>query len=741
MYTNKYEVHLPIKMKGVINMNKFRKLFILALLLGFILLCSTKTQIVAKAAENTPTASEGYANAMGPGWNLGNTFDSVDTNTSSPYWKDYGEQAWGNPIVTKELIHSIKQFGFKSIRMPFTCYTRTGDAPNYTIKADYLNRYAEVVNWALDEGLYVVIDAQHVDPSIWGHNIGSDDGTSLKKFKALWMQVADYFKNYSDKVCFESLNEPYYNGTKEEQIKINNEVNKAFYEVVRNSGGNNATRMLVFPNLTTSAAEAESKASSETILSLNDKNIMATYHYYGFWPFSINLAGYTTFEGKTVEDAKSAIDIMHNNFIQKGIGVICGEYGVLGDISHVDHGEYLKYIEYITSYGKANGIGMMMWNNGRDIDRYNYTWGDKSAYDTIMTSANSLRSSYAASDRIFINDKNKNADVNTKLTLNGNKLASVSDENRELILGTDYTYDNETVTFKGNYINSIISDKYGINETITLKFSNGPDWKVDVTHNKKPVASDTKGSTDKLVIPMNFNGSVLSTMEASYSDGSGAGPNNWTTYKEFGTTFSPNYDDNKIEIKDKFFAECNDGTINLKFHWKNGDITQYILNKSGNVVTGTAVEPAEPTNPTDPVDPANPSEPVKYVDAQVSIQVSNSLNQTYTITAIGDKTIDLSKVVIRYYFNKEDTKNMNIWCDHAAVKLNQDPWYVSLTSNIKGECIKVTDGYYIEMKIGNDFKLKPGAGSLVIQTRFANSDWSNIRNFTGGKVEVLYDGK
>ncbi|MDS0527432.1 cellulase family glycosylhydrolase [Clostridium sp. SHJSY1] len=570
-------------------MNQFRKLFILSLFLGFIFIGSTKTQVVAKAAENTTTASQAYANAMGPGWNLGNTFDSVDTNTSNPYWKDLGEQAWGNPIVTKELIHSIKEFGFKSIRMPFTCYTRTGDAPTYTIKADYLNRYAEVVNWALNEGLYVLIDAQHVDPSIWGHNIGSDDGTAMKKFKALWTQVADYFKDYSDKVCFESLNEPYYNGSDEEQIKINNEVNKAFYEVVRNSGGKNATRMLVFPNLKTNAGDAESKSSSETILNLNDKNIMATYHYYGYWPFSVNLAGYTTFDGQTLDDAKKSIDIMHNNFIQNGIGVICGEYGVLGDLSHIDHGEYLKYIEYITSYGKANGIGMIMWNNGRDIDRYNYTWGDKNAYDIIMTSANSLRSSYAASDRIFVTEKNRNADVSTKLTLNGNKLMSISDQNRQLVLGTDYTYENETVTFKGSYVNSIIANKYGINGTLNLKFSNGPDWKIDVTFNNKPISSDSTGTTDKLVIPMKFNGSILSTMEASYSNGSGAGPNNWTTYKEFGTTFSPNYDNNTLTITDKFFAECNDGTINLKFHWKNGDITEYVLNKSGKNVTGKAI--------------------------------------------------------------------------------------------------------------------------------------------------------
>jgi len=376
---------------------------------------------------------------------------------------------------------------------------------------------------------------------------------------------------------------------------------------------------------------------------------MATYHYYGYWPFSVNIAGNTTFDGATVEEAKNAIDIMHSNFIENGIGVICGEYGVLGTI---DHAEYLKYLEYITSYGHKDGIAMMLWDTGGSINRHNYTWDDQSTHDIIMSSANSLRSSYAASDRIFVSDKDRNSDFSTRLTLNGNKLFSISDENRKLIIGKDYTYDNETVTFKGSYINSIVNDKYGINQTLIMKFTNGADWKVDVTHNKKPVASDVKGTKDKLVIPMNFNGSILSTMEATYANGSGAGPNNWTTYKEFGYTFSPNYDNNTIEIKDKFFAECNDGEIHLKFHWKNGDITQYVLNKSGKVVNGTALESADlvaPSNLTCSTKTTNSVSlswaestdnvgVIKYDIYNGSTLVGTSLEPYFTVTGLSSNT-------------------------------------------------------------------------------------------------------
>ena len=31
---------------------------------------------------------------------------------------------------------------------------------------------------------------------------------------------------------------------------------------------------------------------------LNDSNLIATVHFYGFWPFSVNIAGYTRFDAE-----------------------------------------------------------------------------------------------------------------------------------------------------------------------------------------------------------------------------------------------------------------------------------------------------------------------------------------------------------------------------------------------------------------------------------------------------------
>jgi hypothetical protein len=76
-------------------------------------------------------------------------------------------------------------------------------------------------------------------------------------------------------------------------------------------------------------------------------------------------------------------------------------------------------------------------------------------------------------------------------------------------------------------------------------------------------------------------------MEAKYADGSNAGPQNWTSYKEFDVAFAPDYAAGTIKLTPAFFAEVNDGTVNLTFHFWSGDTVTYTLTKTGTEVTGT----------------------------------------------------------------------------------------------------------------------------------------------------------
>ena len=49
------------------------------------------------------------------GWNLGNSLDATGNGYNS-------ETSWGNPIVTKELIDTVREAGFDAVRIPTTWF-------------------------------------------------------------------------------------------------------------------------------------------------------------------------------------------------------------------------------------------------------------------------------------------------------------------------------------------------------------------------------------------------------------------------------------------------------------------------------------------------------------------------------------------------------------------------------------------------------------------------------------------
>src|SRR5690606_16597384 len=102
------------------------------------------------------------------------------------------ETSWGNPRITRELIAGVKDKGFNSIRIPVTWYQHQGDAPDYAIDADHLARVQEVVDWALAEDLYVLINLHH-DSWNWVHRMPGQHDAVLERFTATWTQIAEAF--------------------------------------------------------------------------------------------------------------------------------------------------------------------------------------------------------------------------------------------------------------------------------------------------------------------------------------------------------------------------------------------------------------------------------------------------------------------------------------------------------------------------------------------------------------------
>ncbi|WP_431085692.1 cellulase family glycosylhydrolase [Paenibacillus sp. 8b26] len=571
-------------------MLKRRPVSLLSLTLAITLLLSTFASVAAAAESDgqAPQAAaassmQSYVEAMQPGWNLGNSLDAVGAD----------ETAWGNPRITQALIQQIAAQGYKSIRIPVTWDKHIGAAPNYTVESAYMNRVEEVVRWALDANLYVMINVHH-DSWTWVSSMEPKHDEVLARYNALWTQIAQRFKDQPNKLMFESINEPRFSeGGTTDETKMNQmlqELNVSFHKIVRASGGKNATRPLVLPGLDTAPAQAKINELYNTITKLNDPNLIATVHYYGYWPFSVNIAGYTTFEKDTKNDIVQTFDNVYNTFVAKGIPVIVGEYGLLGFDKHtgvIEQGEKLKFFEFLTYFMKEKKITGILWDNGQHLNRTTYKWSDPELFNVIKSSLKG-RSSNAASDLIHLKKGTPVQDAKVILNLNGNQLKTLSTNSKQLTQGTDYTLSGDTLTLKASLLTSLTtSGKYGENAVITAKFNKGTDWNFKVVVYDTPKLSAVEGTTQAFTIPTDFRGSQLATMEAVYTNGGNAGPQDWTPYKEFGNTFAPAYDANGIKLLPEFFNSVKDGEVTLKFHFWSGDVVTYRITKSGTHVTGT----------------------------------------------------------------------------------------------------------------------------------------------------------
>lgn len=289
---------------------------------------------------------------MGNGINLGNTLEACDNNvgikTNTPL--SY-ETHWGQPKTTQAMIDGMKAAGFDTIRIPVAWMTNAthlyeGD---YTIDADYMDRVEEVVRYARKAGMYVIIN-DHWDGG-WYGMFGSESAETralaMEAYKGMWQQIAERFRDYSDYLIFESANEelggrfdensPLYCSDSvvtylndDERYALTNEINQTFVDVVRATGGNNATRFLLIAGYSTDinqTCDDRFQMPKDTV----DSKLMVSVHYYDPWSYcGASSAASATKWGKVSDyeylDQQLA---KMTKFTEAGYGVVIGEYGAL----------------------------------------------------------------------------------------------------------------------------------------------------------------------------------------------------------------------------------------------------------------------------------------------------------------------------------------------------------------------------------------------------------------------------
>jgi len=303
------------------------------------------------------------------GWNLGNTLDANDlpwlgANPSVSAM----EMAWGNPVTTEENFRTLKDAGFNAIRIPVS-WTKVTNS-DYIIRNDWMDRATEIVNYAADNDMYVVINTHHDEDVFKFTNTQKE--ASLKAFEIIWGQIAANFRNYNEKLIFEGLNEPRVKGSPAEwsggtalEYFIINEYHQLLVDTVRASGGNNDKRMLM---VTTYAASAEQRAMDGLVVPKDtaDKKIIVSIHAYSPYNFALNQSGsavdtWSKNNASDTSDVRTPLDRAYDTFVSKGFPVIMGEFGA---VDRDNEDARAEWAEYYVSYAKSKGIPCFWWDNG-----------------------------------------------------------------------------------------------------------------------------------------------------------------------------------------------------------------------------------------------------------------------------------------------------------------------------------------------------------------------------------------
>lgn len=309
---------------------------------------------------------------MGLGINLGNTFESCGDWISGGSVSSY-ERAWGSPVITQEMIEGYKECGFGALRVPVAWSNMMLE--DYTIHPDYLARIKEVVGWALDSDLYVIMNI-HWDNG-WFEGFADDEKREecFYKYERIWTQLSEEFKDYNDRLMFESLNEEagwqslwnrYTNqGDKEKSFGIVNDINQKFVDIVRRSGGNNAKRHLLIAGYNT-----DIELTCDSLYKMPDDpagRCAVSVHYYTPSTFAILEEDADWGKAQTEWGSESDIaelnknmDLMKTTFVDNGIPVIIGEYGT--STSNKTPEMVRKYLSSVCEAAYARGMCPVLWD-------------------------------------------------------------------------------------------------------------------------------------------------------------------------------------------------------------------------------------------------------------------------------------------------------------------------------------------------------------------------------------------
>lgn len=304
------------------------------------------------------------------GWNLGNSLECPNNETD-----------WGNPRNTKEMIHAVHEAGFNAIRIPVRWINHITDPATMAVDANWMSRVQEIVDWCLDEDMYVVINTHHEEWLEVNPTKAKQEENS-RKLASLWSNIATHFRDYDQRLVFAGTNEVRrsdWGSPNKEQQEVQNAFNQAFVDAVRATGGKNYYRNLV---VQTFACSPWHGLSGFTIPEDKvERRLSVEVHYYdpyGYGLLTDNPANNYYYWGTAYKDKgkipndneqtqANLFDRLRNTWAAKGLGIVIGEYGVTNHYQESDRETQQENMQYylktLVSNARARGFAAFYWDN------------------------------------------------------------------------------------------------------------------------------------------------------------------------------------------------------------------------------------------------------------------------------------------------------------------------------------------------------------------------------------------
>ena len=327
---------------------------------------------------NAISATE-FMNTMNVGWNLGNSLDShYGDRTGTGVLNQ--ETTWGNIVITEDLIEYVKAQGFNTIRIPVTWYynTYTDENGNLKVVDDWFERVQTVVDYAIKNDMYVILNTHHEQPIIYAGTSEDSFNQVLSDAEDLWTEIATYFADYDEHLIFESYNEVdnvalswNYSDTAADQM---NQLNQLFVDTVRATGGNNSERLLIVPTLLDGYESSFRDAFSLPTDSATDKLIVEVHDYS------------TAFD----QDIDSLFEPISNWSAEIGAPVIIGEFGTKPNYSPSEY--RAEAASNYVARAAAYGIKCVYWDDGNLnnyglVNRVDYSQSNTEVLSAIVNAA------------------------------------------------------------------------------------------------------------------------------------------------------------------------------------------------------------------------------------------------------------------------------------------------------------------------------------------------------------------